>query len=78
MFQKLRVLYIFAGQRSKEYLTDFLAYHVDTDQIETISDGTKDSAKGTVTYIQAILHTHLCTSNSWLAKDWTFYAVSEC
>ncbi len=38
---------MFAGQRSKEYLTDFLAYHVDTDQIVTISDGTKrDSGQG--------------------------------
>jgi len=36
-----RLLYIFAGQRSKEYLNDFLAYHVDTDHIEVISDGTK-------------------------------------
>ena len=39
-FQKTRLLYIFAGQRLKEYLTDFLAYHVDEDRIEVISDGT--------------------------------------
>ncbi len=39
--------YIFAGQRSKEYLNDFVAYHVDSDRIEVISDGTKkDSAHG--------------------------------
>ncbi|KAL8596859.1 hypothetical protein ACOMHN_060667 [Nucella lapillus] len=41
-----RVLYIFAGQRSKEYLTDFLGYHVDTGTIEVVSDGTnKDSCQ---------------------------------
>lgn len=44
-FQKKRVLYIFAGQRSKEYLNDFFTYHVDNGMIEVISDGTKkDSA----------------------------------
>ena len=39
-FQVKRVLYIFAGQRSKEYLNDFLGYHVDTGTIEVVSDGT--------------------------------------
>ncbi|XP_033208683.1 muskelin isoform X2 [Belonocnema kinseyi] len=32
-----RKLYIFAGQRSKEYLNDFFTYEVDTTQIEQIS-----------------------------------------
>ncbi|XP_067684074.1 muskelin-like isoform X1 [Haliotis asinina] len=36
-----RVLYIFAGQRAREYLNDFLTYSVDTGLVETISDGTK-------------------------------------
>ncbi|ELU02476.1 hypothetical protein CAPTEDRAFT_169790 [Capitella teleta] len=36
-----RCLYIFAGQRSKEYLSDLLVYHVDSDRVEIISDGTK-------------------------------------
>jgi hypothetical protein len=36
-----RCLYIFAGQRSREYLCDLIAYHVDTDRIETISNGSK-------------------------------------
>ncbi|XP_066283972.1 muskelin-like [Branchiostoma lanceolatum] len=36
-----RQLYIFAGQRSKEYLNDFFTYNVDTDEVEFISDGTK-------------------------------------
>lgn len=41
-----RVLYIFAGQRSKEYLNDFLVYHIDTGTVEIISDGTnKDSCQ---------------------------------
>lgn len=37
---KKRVLYIFAGQRSKEYLSDFIGYHVDSGTVEVISDGT--------------------------------------
>ncbi|KAF8793796.1 Muskelin like protein [Argiope bruennichi] len=36
---KKRLLYIFAGQRSKEYLSDFFTYNVDTDKIEIICDG---------------------------------------
>ena len=39
--QKLRLLYIFAGQRHKEYLSDFFTYNVDTDQISVINDGDK-------------------------------------
>ncbi|XP_017793080.1 PREDICTED: muskelin [Habropoda laboriosa] len=40
-----RKLYIFAGQRGKEDLTDFFTYDVDTNQIEHIFDdfGAKDS-----------------------------------
>lgn len=37
--EKLRLLYIFAGQRSKEYLSDFFTYNVDTDEIQVICDG---------------------------------------
>lgn len=36
-----RKLFIFAGQRSKEYLNDFLTYDVDTGVIRVISDGSK-------------------------------------
>ncbi|XP_064105784.1 muskelin-like isoform X1 [Macrobrachium nipponense] len=40
-----RQLYILAGQRNKEYLTDFFTYNVDSDTVTYISDGTrKDSA----------------------------------
>ncbi|XP_064604593.1 muskelin-like isoform X2 [Liolophura sinensis] len=38
---KKRLLYIFAGQRSKEYLNDFLSYNIDTGEIEVVSDGQK-------------------------------------
>lgn len=43
---KQRCLYIFAGQRCKEYLNDLQLYEVDTDRIKTINDGTcKDIAR---------------------------------
>ncbi|RUS82092.1 hypothetical protein EGW08_010137 [Elysia chlorotica] len=41
-----RVLYIFAGQRSKDYLNDFLSYQVDTKEVKVVSDGkSKDSCQ---------------------------------
>ncbi|XP_064633309.1 muskelin-like [Lineus longissimus] len=36
----LRLLYIFAGQRQKEYLNDFFTYNVDTGEVIVINDGT--------------------------------------
>ncbi|KAK2701992.1 hypothetical protein QYM36_019380, partial [Artemia franciscana] len=36
-----RKLYIFAGQRHKEYMNDFFTYHVDTGEIDVIADGTR-------------------------------------
>lgn len=36
--QGLRKLFVFGGQRSKEYLNDFFAYNVDTDEVDMISD----------------------------------------
>lgn len=39
--EKLRLLYIFAGQRQKEYLSDFFTYNVDTDEVSYICDGDK-------------------------------------
>ncbi|XP_067122078.1 muskelin [Centruroides vittatus] len=39
--EKSRLLYIFAGQRSKEYLSDFFTYNVDSDEVEIICDGTQ-------------------------------------
>lgn len=44
LFQKRRVLYVFAGQRAKEYLNDFFSYNVDTGQIEIIADGSMKEA----------------------------------
>ena len=35
------MLYIFAGQRGREYLNDFLTYNVDTGIVEQVSDGTR-------------------------------------
>lgn len=34
-----RQLFIFAGQRNKEHLSDFFAYHVDTHEVNVICDG---------------------------------------
>ncbi|XP_049964033.1 muskelin isoform X1 [Schistocerca serialis cubense] len=39
-----RQLFIFAGQRSKEYLNDFFTYNVDTHEVNIISEGTKKEA----------------------------------
>ncbi|KAI9560300.1 hypothetical protein GHT06_014315 [Daphnia sinensis] len=36
-----RKLFIFAGQRSKEYLNDFFTYNVDTGEVTTVTDGTR-------------------------------------
>lgn len=36
-----RLLYIFAGQRGKDYLNDFLSYNVDTGTVDIVSDGKK-------------------------------------
>lgn len=44
-FQGSRQLFILAGQRIKEYLTDFFMYNIDNDTVTYISDGTrKDSS----------------------------------
>lgn len=37
LLQRSRKLYIFAGQRGKEYLSDFFTYEVDTQHVEYIS-----------------------------------------
>lgn len=40
-FQGSRKLFIFAGQRSKEYLNDFFTYNVDSGEIQQISEGSR-------------------------------------
>lgn len=40
--EKSRLLYVFAGQRQKEHLRDFLSYDVDTDQVRVIFDGNEN------------------------------------
>ena len=37
--EKSRLLYIFAGQRQKEYLSDFLTYDIDSKDVTVICDG---------------------------------------
>ena len=37
--QGTRQLYILAGQRNKEYLTDFFTYNIDSNTVTSISDG---------------------------------------
>ncbi|XP_076804346.1 muskelin-like isoform X1 [Clavelina lepadiformis] len=39
--KKQRRLYIFGGQRSKEYINDFFYYDIGQNQVATLSDGTK-------------------------------------
>lgn len=46
--QKRRLLYVFAGQRLKEYLNDFFIYNVDIGQIDIIIDGIKKDLGGKV------------------------------
>ncbi|XP_018909905.1 muskelin [Bemisia tabaci] len=41
-----RKLYVFAGQRNKEYLNDFFSYDVDTGSIEQFSETTRKDASG--------------------------------
>ncbi|XP_017304065.1 muskelin [Diaphorina citri] len=43
---ELRKLYIFAGQRNKEYLNDFISYNVDTHEIESIQENIKSKQDG--------------------------------
>lgn len=43
-----RLLYVFAGQRNKEYLSDFFTYCVDSDQISMLSDGRLCEPQGDV------------------------------
>jgi hypothetical protein len=51
-----RCLYIFAGQRSKEFLNDFFTFNVDTGQIDMIVDGTKkDSLGGMISSLPILL-----------------------
>lgn len=45
--QRSRLLFIFAGQKHKEYLNDFFTYDIDKQEINIISDGTKkDGSEG--------------------------------
>ena len=50
--QVTRQLFILAGQRHKEYLTDFLAYNIDTDTGMEGGDGTYSLSKRNVSYFK--------------------------
>ncbi|XP_015597500.1 muskelin isoform X2 [Cephus cinctus] len=70
-----RKLYIFAGQRSKEYLTDFFTYDVDVEQLEhiTLRDfGTKDS-----THVPAAGFTQRATIDSELGEIYVLSGLSK-
>lgn len=72
-FQGSRKLYVFAGQRGKEYLSDFFTYEVDTHQIEYISQnefGTKDSS-----HVPAAGYTQRATIDPELGE---IYVLSVC
>lgn len=67
IFQKKRLLYIFAGQRSKEYLNDFFTYDVEAHRVEVITDGTrKDSSQSKFKKI---------TSNFFIFFKWTYFII---
>lgn len=72
-FQGSRKLYVFAGQRGKEYLSDFFTYEVDTHQVEYISlneFGTKDS-----NHVPAAGYTQRATIDPELSE---IYVLSVC
>lgn len=46
--QRHRKLYIFGGQRNKEYATDFISYDVDTQQVTVINTDNMKTDKNNV------------------------------
>lgn len=46
--QRHRKLYIFGGQRNKEYTTDFIAYDVDTQNLSVVKTDNSKSDKNNV------------------------------
>lgn len=47
-FQRHRKLYIFGGQRNKEYTTDFISYDVDTQNVTVVNTENMKSGKTNV------------------------------
>lgn len=75
--EKLRLLYIFAGQRHKDYLGDFFTYNVDTDEINVICDGEKSEVPATGFTQRATLDVnlneiHVLSVSSVLLKEHVF------
>ncbi|XP_014471613.1 PREDICTED: muskelin [Dinoponera quadriceps] len=70
-----RKLYVFAGQRGKEYLSDFFTYEVDTHQVEFISMnefGTKDSS-----HVPAAGYTQRATIDPELGEIYVLSGLSK-
>ncbi|XP_034941544.1 muskelin [Chelonus insularis] len=70
-----RKLYIFAGQRSKEYLNDFFTYEVDTNKIEHIS--LTDFGNEESNHIPAAGYTQRATIDSMLSEMYVLSSLSK-
>lgn len=68
-----RKLFIFAGQRSKDYLNDFFSYDVDTGTVEHISEG----AKRDVTALPAAGFTQRATIDPELDEIYVLSGLSK-
>lgn len=68
----LRKLFVFGGQRSKEYLNDFFAYNVDTDEVELISDGQKQKVTNHQSYTPTAGFTQRATIDPELNEIYIF------
>ncbi|XP_014296993.1 muskelin [Microplitis demolitor] len=70
-----RKLYIFAGQRSKEYLNDFFTFEVDTSRIEHIS--LQDFESDDSNHIPAAGYTQRATIDSTLGEIYVLSGLSK-
>jgi len=74
ILQGSRKLYIFAGQRGKEYLSDFFTYEVDTQHVEYISYNEFSTAKDS-NHVPAAGFTQRATIDPELCE---IYVLSVC
>lgn len=72
--KRSRKLYIFAGQRGKEYLSDFFTYEVDTQHVEYISYNEFSTAKDS-NHVPAAGFTQRATIDPELGE---IYVLSVC
>lgn len=73
--QGSRKLYIFAGQRGKEYLSDFVTYEIDTNHIEHINFN--DSSSSDSNHVPAAGFTHRATIDSELGEIYVLSVRSK-